>query len=147
MSARRKSLKDECVMDGLNWSCWYPIACFTTSNDPNLEKRGVYRIRVRGKGIPRAAGVDCQGIIYIGKAPKKALKDRITEFRKSAQDGAQTHVAGIRYHDKPCYQGCFPLDHLEVSWVAAGGPAALEHALLCEYECLFCDLPPLNHQG
>ena len=124
---------------------WKELKGFDGKGEAGLDNPGVYRVRVRGKGIPRAAGVDCEGIIYIAMALQH-LRDRIEAFETWVQNGKGSEFP----HIKGCYQGRFPVEQLEVSWTVfedAAASKARKKELLKEYEDVFCDLPPLNGRG
>lgn len=129
------------------WSQWYPI---TSKEDPASKVgNGVYRVRATTspgvpKEIPRACGVDRDGIMYIGKADGNKRLEKQVGALLDRQGRGGTHLfvkkTFVRYKlDRIC-----PRTSLEVQWYEYATPRQEEQRLIDEYKEAFGDLPPGN---
>ena len=113
------------------------------------NKPGVYRIRAftkQGKArcIPRAGGVDREGILHIGEA--KNLEARMQMFMRAATKGKAAHHAGrefLEWH----FERLIPRENLRVDFIETRTKEQAqrrERALHIEYRKEFLDRPPLD---
>jgi hypothetical protein len=148
------------------------MASWHNFSDENLDKipeePGVYKIRWFHKGKPkpiaRLAGIDWEGILYIGSVSAKksassaysvGLRGRLYDFRNSAVGRNKYHIAGKTYN----YFGfsrIIPLEGLQfqvfyqlenprcTKTYAKSKVESVEHAELRKYLRKFRDKPPLN---
>jgi len=112
----------------LNWSQWYSLYRLAEQKWEIIpESPGVYVIRwgVEGKSkaIPRAGGVDEEGIIYIGRS--KNLRRRIKQFWTNVVGKYAPHIVGITYREYKFHR-VFKPNELEVSWAVVHSAEALK---------------------
>jgi len=134
----------------LNWSNWHRLKNLAKNKFRDVPTDiGVYQIRcVSPSGEPikihRAAGIDDEGILYIGAAWKRNIRSRVRAFwgiiargRVRGHSGALTYV---RYQ----FDRLYPKEMLEVRWAVVENPRDIERILLEEYMEKYLDTPPLN---
>jgi len=122
---------------------------------------GVYQLRwglEAPRPIPRAAAVDNDGILYIGKHESN-LRRRLKELHwdiihYSQQVNSLTfnpttianninHSAGYTYV-RYLFKKVFPPQELSVRWATCPNPTSVERQLLNDYMIKYLSLPPLN---
>ena len=126
-------------------------------DDAVNEKPGIYKLFcLNEKGpvpVPRIAGVDNDGILYIGKSENGALRSRLGSLKKSLDTSytdRSTHSAGSRYHFQSDIRKNYPLEGLFVSILSTDSQSEagkLEKEELKFYQKQFGELPPFNRQG
>ncbi len=131
---------------GLKWSDWRTWSTVEAEGGAPAEA-GVYRVRATESPgvalpIPRALGVDEEGIVYIGSG---MLQVRIGRLLPSTS-GKRHHDLGRTYEyygfDKLC-----PYEQLEVQWATVAeehDAPEVEGLLGKKYICTFVSLPPGN---
>lgn len=111
------------------------------------KEAGVYMIRcVDSEGkpikIPRAGGIDEEGILYIGKTIN--LRERTKSFWDVALKGTRKKHSGASTYYYFDFNRVFPKDQLEVRWIITHQPERIEKLLLNSYMKKYLDTPPLN---
>lgn len=121
------------------------------------NRPGIYKLLCLNENgpvpVPRIAGVDNEGILYIGKSENGELRYRLGSLKKSldtsyADRGA--HSAGSRYHFHSDIRKNYPLEGLFVSILSTdsqSGAGKLEKEELIKYQEQFGELPPFNRQS
>jgi len=122
---------------------------------------GVYQLRwglEAPKPIPRAAAVDNDGILYIGKH-ESDLRSRIRGLHWDIIHYSQqvnsptfnpTMIANNIYHSagytyvRYLFKNIFPPQDLSVRWATCPNPKSMERQLLNDYMIKYLSLPPLN---
>lgn len=137
----------------LDWSDWTPLESLEETEDPRLQKTGVYQVRIVRDGepvtIPRWLGEDEQGLVYIGEGQ---LDTRLCEFEAGIRRYS-SHTAGkkrwILHRHVPAYEDRFGGHERECRWaqVPKGISKDVEHDLLARYLRKFGEPPPLNTQS
>jgi hypothetical protein len=114
----------------------------------------VYRVRIweadgsKPKSVPRAGGVDADGILDIGESGHG--RGRLDRFAKVALgEKLLSHRAGIEFSTKWGYDfaSVFPPEQLRIDVLEVGSKQlaeAIEVLLLETYRWTFKDRPPLN---
>ena len=126
------------------WTHWQPLLVLDFAVVPSQP--GAYVIAT-DRSIPRAIGVDPDGILHVGESSD--LRYRLRSFLRCASHrGEEGHMAGWRYayfkHDR-----YFPLSSLRAKWCVAQSKQdgyRVEGALLLSYLQRHCELPPLNYK-
>ncbi len=117
---------------------------------PGVQKKpGVYRIRAfhhRGKPIrvPRALGIDYEGVIDIGESDN--LIKRLSYFWGRATGKSYSHSAADEYISWEMRRH-WPLELLRFDFIHVDDKTAaekLELKMIDEYRARFYDRPPLN---
>ena len=134
--------------NNLEWSPAYPL--FGARHHLDVRgKPGVYRIRAfAGDGnplpLPRANGVDPEGILHIGKSNN--LGPRLRLFRRAAEGKKASHHAGREYANWH-FGRLVPHEQLRFDYLLANDETealALERKLHKEYRFAYLDRPPLD---
>jgi hypothetical protein len=127
------------------WSKWQAIDSIY-SNIGLLGQKGIYQIRMvdsenKPIPIPRLAGMDLEGIVYIGKSIR--LHQRIEEFSGGRHSGGGTYFLAYRHLMR---NEQFRNHSLQFRVLACEESALeiKEANLLRKYFRNFCELPPLN---
>ena len=124
------------------WSQWCPITC--KENPASKAGKGVYRVRATDssgnpKPIPRACGVDEEGVLYIGEGN---LRDQIGKLLDRKLNGGNHPFLGTFVYyklDRIC-----PRKSLQVQWYEVQTCKEEERRLIDDSKKLFGDLPPGN---
>jgi len=100
----------------------------------------------RPRVIRRVLGNDTSGILCIGRAGTRGLKNRLSIFLRAACDGRAPHSEGKTYCRCRYDEEGYPLDSLEFSWwpLRPRDAKQWERDGLQAYENVFGELPPLN---
>lgn len=137
-----------------DWADWWSM------NARPVETGGwVYRIHAlvdhgggrRFREIPRCAGVDPNGILYIGSTrDARPGRGGWSWFRIEmlvrwiATGRPCKHGFVIDWHRFPAFGEAFPRQQIAISLAPETSPRQRECAELVEYRCNFGELPPLN---
>ncbi|MBK9034629.1 MAG: hypothetical protein IPL61_25750 [Myxococcales bacterium] len=113
---------------------------------------GVYVVQAKKRGrlraIPRAAGVDPDGVLVIGETMHLARRIRslLKAMSLEVTQKSVSHRAGLDYSKGHGwdYGRSFPLTDLVVRWWPTNRHKVLEAGLLERYRWEFLDRPPLN---
>jgi hypothetical protein len=137
----------------LEWSTWIDAAEAATRKGP-FAHFGIYQIRAVKPGgepipIPRLAGIDPSGTIYIGRSgferqgTDRFVSNRIREFLNRQHSGGQTYfIACVAIHKHPAFS-----EHALQVRACRLPDSAIEHAedvALTQYLMQFGELPPCN---
>jgi hypothetical protein len=126
------------------WSDWTPITIIADTEVPIGP--GAYIIAAR-KAVPRAIGIDAEGILTIGESER--LRGRLLDFIRCASTKGETgHMAGWRYAFFG-FDRYYPLRDLYVRWIATSSKETAyeeEGRLLLQYLRRHSELPPLNYK-
>lgn len=149
---------DKLVVEGaekimLDWSNWYRLESLAKNRFKDVPADiGVYQIRcVSPSGEPikihRAAGIDDEGILYIGVAWRRSIRARIKAFWDVIGEGKIRKHSGARTYVHYKFDKLYPKEMLEARWAVVENPRDVESALLEEYMEKYLDTPPLNLQS
>lgn len=127
------------------WRKWQPIDSIY-SNISLLGQKGIYQIRMVDRDkkpitIPRLAGVDTEGIVYIGKSVR--LRPRIEDFLGGRHSGGGSYYLVYRHLIR---SKRFRTHSLQFRVLTCEEPALeiKEANILRKYFYKFCELPPFN---
>ncbi len=134
---------------GITLSKW-TAAILVKADWPHREKigAGIYRlvtIDSTGKPfpVPRAAGNDSSGTLYIGKCD--SISGRVNELRKTLRpEWSGRHTAGIRFNCRSALNQVFPITTLATSWILSEDSTTTEGEWIARYVAVFGEPPPLN---
>lgn len=107
---------------------WYKLKDLAALNFKNIPKgSGIYFVRWSKNGnpisIPRLAGIDHKGILYIGSAKK--LRRRVRELWKGINRQVEAHTIGKTIIFCKVFE-IINLDEYEISWDQIETPKAAE---------------------
>jgi len=129
-----------------NWGKWRNIEGVYRDISV-LGKQGLYQIRMADTynnpiPIPRLAGTDESGIIYIGKSTK--LRPRIENFYCGRHSGGGMYnLVRLRLKGNKRYKGYY----LQYRYMNINNSEMMENAetrMLRTYFRKYCELPPFN---
>jgi hypothetical protein len=129
-----------------NWGEWHNIENIYHDIDV-LHRQGLYQIRMVNPSnkplpIPRLAGVDESGIIYIGKSVE--LRTRIENFYCGRHSGGGMYnLVRLRLRRHKPYNNYL----LQYRYMKSNDENAMEKTetnLLRRYFRQYCELPPFN---
>ena len=131
--------------DWAGWSGWHSLAKMHAGGFPMInDGAGAYAIAATNLKIPRVAGKDRYGLLYVGES--NDMRSRLQAFYDSIERGHQTHVAGWQYNLVE-FERCAPVETLRVRWLPTKTRQEAQEAqtkLLYAYVSNHCELPPLN---
>ena len=133
---------------------WVPIDASIRSRK-EMAELGVYRIRAvdqLGNAIPidRIAGIDSEGILYIGRSGffpgRRTVAIRLAEFQKGKHSGSTTYNrVKATWESCTLYKG-HRLEAQALLLDLGKKVSACERCLQRIYIWVFGELPPLNSQ-
>jgi len=129
-----------------NWGKWLNLEGIYHDIDV-LNKQGLYQIRMADSSnnpipIPRLAGIDESGIIYIGKSIK--LRPRIENFYCGRHSGGGMYnLVRLRLKRHKPYNG-YLLQYRYMKINDKEMIKKVETNLLRRYFRKYCELPPFN---
>jgi hypothetical protein len=131
--------------DWAGWSRWISLVKLMEDGFSRVgDEAGVYAISTAESKIPRVAGIDRYGLLYVGAAGH--LRSKIKAFHDCVERGHQTDAAGWRYNLLELAR-CAPIKSLRVRWCDAKARDDMfetQIRLLYDYVINHCELPPLN---
>ena len=124
----------------------------TENSLPNIpEQVGIYRLyafQPNGNRItiPRFAGIDSSGTLYIGQTTKQNLKKRIYNLLATTRETGRTtnHSGGLKYRRNSIIRTTLAEHLLYFDFEVCDNPLEREKDLLKEYAAKFGEYPPLN---